>query len=44
LKALGDLRLGGLVPVRSIYTASERIGDLARHRRNGGVDRASRSV
>jgi MoaA/NifB/PqqE/SkfB family radical SAM enzyme len=39
LKALGDLRLGGLVPVRSIYAASERIGRLARSGRNGHAAR-----
>jgi MoaA/NifB/PqqE/SkfB family radical SAM enzyme len=36
MKALGDLRLGGLVPVRAVYAASERIGGVARRRRNGG--------
>jgi len=35
LKGLGDLRLGGLVPVRAVYAASERIGSLARTGRNG---------
>jgi MoaA/NifB/PqqE/SkfB family radical SAM enzyme len=33
MKGLGDLRLGGVVPVRSIFAASERIGAAARGRR-----------
>ena len=33
MKAFGDLRLGGIVPVRSIFAASERIGAAARGRR-----------
>ncbi|HET8948726.1 MAG TPA: radical SAM protein [Candidatus Polarisedimenticolia bacterium] len=33
MKALGDLRLAGVVPVRSIYAASEHLGAAARRRR-----------
>ena len=32
MKAFGDLRLGGVVPVRSIFAASERIGRSRRSR------------
>lgn len=32
LKALGDFRIAGLVPLRALYVASERIGGLTRGR------------
>ena len=35
MKAFGDLRLGGIVPVRAVYAASERFGGLARNLRPG---------
>ena len=33
LKAVGDFKLGGVLPLRSIYNASDRIGRFARERR-----------
>jgi len=40
-KAFGDLRLGGLVPVRTLYAASERIGLRRRARETPqGIDAA----
>lgn len=35
LKAVGEIRIAGLVPVRTLYAASERIGGLTRGRLGG---------
>ena len=37
LNALGEVRLAGLVPVRSLYAASERVGRTRAERRSRGV-------
>jgi hypothetical protein len=44
MKALGDLRLGGIVPVRSIFAASDRIGRRRRGRVASNEIDAARSV
>src|SRR5215831_15702131 len=46
LKAVGDYRLGGLVPLRSIYDLSDRIGRMvgAAHRGSGEQGAVASSV
>jgi MoaA/NifB/PqqE/SkfB family radical SAM enzyme len=44
MKAFGDVRLGGIVPVRSLFGASERIGAVARGRRATNARQPARST